>query len=118
MNAKFDKREFERLSIDFVLEVLSKDLEGKEFLDKAVLEDVSGGGAKFLTKKSDRYFPGQLLNINILLPETEKMEGHMQAKATVVRIGSSSDSEKDCKSRGCDIAIEFETHLTFKRVDT
>jgi len=57
-----------------VLEVYSEDAEGKKFNDKAVLKDVSGGGAKFLTKKSDMYFPGQLLKIIILLPGTDEME--------------------------------------------
>jgi hypothetical protein len=117
MNAKSDKRKFERLPIDFVLEVISKDLEGKEFVDKAVLEDVSGDGAKFLTKESDRYFPGQELNIKFFLPGTEKMKVRMGAKATVVRIDPSDDSEKGCKSSGCNIAVNFKTHLNFERID-
>jgi len=111
MHSKSDKREFERLPIDFVLEVYSEDVEGKKIEDKAVLKDISGEGAKFLTQKPDMYFPGQLLEITVFLPETDEMEAHMKAKATVVRIDPSNDSEKANKSRGRDIAIKFETHL-------
>jgi len=50
MNNKPGKREFERFPIDFVLEVHSKDAAGKEFVDKSILADISGGGAKFHTK--------------------------------------------------------------------
>jgi hypothetical protein len=117
MDKEADKREFERLPIDCVLEVYPEDVEGKKFEDKAVLEDVSGGGAKFLTKKSDMYFPGQLLEITILLPGTDEMEAHMKTKATVVRIDPSNDSEKNNKSlEGC-IAVKFETHLSFGRIE-
>lgn len=80
------------------------------------MEDVSGGGAKFLTKKYDMYFPDQLLDITILLPGTDEMEAHMKAKAIVVRIDPSNDSEKNNKSRGRDVAVKFETHLNFARI--
>jgi len=108
MEKESNKREFERLPIDFV--------EGKKFEDKAVLEDFSGGGAKFLTKKSDMYFPGQLLEITVFLPGTDEMKAHMKAKATVVRIDPSNDSEEDSKNRASDIAIRFATHLNFERI--
>jgi len=113
MEKESNKREFERLPIDFVLEVYSENAEGKKFEDKAVLEDVSGGGAKFLTKKSDMYFPGQLLEITVFLPGTDEMKAHMKAKATVVRIDASNDSEQDNKNPESCIAVKFETHLSF-----
>lgn len=116
MNKESNKREFERLPIDFVLEVYSEDVEGIKFEDKAVLKDVSGGGANFLTKKPDMYFQGQLLDITILLPGTDEMETHMKARAIVARIAPSNDSEKDSKNRAGDIAIRFATHLNFARL--
>jgi len=116
MNNKSERREFERLPIEFVLEVYSEDVEGKKFEEKAVLGDVSGGGAKFLTKKSDMYFPGQLLEITVFLPGTDEMEAHMKAKATVVRIDPSNDSEKNNKSREHCIAVKFIAHLNFERI--
>lgn len=116
MDKESDKREFERFPIDFVLEVYSEDVDGKKFEDQAVLEEVSGGGAKFLTQKSDRYFPGQLLNINILLPGTDEMEAHMKAKAIVVRIDPSNASEKDNKNQARNIAIKFETRFNFEKI--
>ena len=116
MEKESNKREFERLPIDFVLEVYSEDAEGKKFNDKAVLKDVSGGGAKFLTKKSDMYFPGQLLKTIILLPGADEMEAHMKAKATVVRIDPSNDSGKNNKTREHYIAVKFIAHLNFERI--
>ena len=80
------------------------------------MKDVSGGGAKFLTKKSDMYFLGQLLGITVFLPGTDEMEAHMKTKAIVIRIDPSNDSEKDNKSpEGC-IAVKFETRLNFERI--
>jgi len=111
MNNQADKREFERFPIEFVLEVLAEDEGGHKFNDRAVLEDVSGGGAKFLTKKSDMYFPGQLLEITILLPGTDEMGACMKAKAIVVRIDASNDSEQDNNNPESCIAVKFETHL-------
>ncbi len=42
IDSKSEKRKFERLPIEFVLEVFAEDVEGINFEDKAVLEDVSG----------------------------------------------------------------------------
>jgi len=115
MDKESDKREFKRLPIDFVLEVFSEDVEGKKFEDKSVLEDVSGGGANFLTQKSDMYSPGQLLEITILLPGTDEMEAYMKAKAIVVRIDPSNNSEKNNKSPEDCISVKFETPLNFEK---
>jgi len=116
MSNPSDKRKFNRFPIDFVLEVSAESIEGKKFLDKASLKDVSGEGVKFLTQKSDMYFPGQLLGITIFLPGTDEIEAHMKAKAIVVRIDPPNNSEKDNKSRGRDIAIKFETRLNFEKI--
>ena len=116
MHSKSDRRKFDRLPIDFVLEVYSENVEGKKVEDNAVLKDVSGEGAKFLTQKPDMYFPGQLLNVTNLLPGTDEMEAQMKAKAIVVRIDPSNDSEEDSKNRASDIAIRFATLLNFERI--
>ena len=115
MDKESDKREFDRFPIEFMLEVFAEDVEGKIFEDTAVLKDVSGGGGKFQTQKSDMYFPDQLLEITILLPGTDEMEAYMKAKAIVVRIDPSNDSEKNNKSpEGC-ISVKFETRLNFEK---
>jgi len=116
MNNQADRREFERFPIEFMLEVFAEDAKGNEFNDKAVLENVSGGGAKFLTQNSDMYFPDQLLEITILFPGTDETEAHMKAKAIVVRVDPSNGSEKANKSRGLSIAVKFETRLNFARI--
>jgi len=54
MNTTSDKREFERFPVGFVLEVSAQDIDGKGFRDTGVLNDVSGEGAKFLTRNIDQ----------------------------------------------------------------
>ena len=116
INNKSERRGFERIPIDFSLGVYGEDVDGKKFEDKAVLKDVSGGGAKFLTQKSDIYFSGQLLKLTIFLPGTGDVEAHMKTKATVVRIDQPTDSEKENKNRRCCIAVRFDTRLIFERI--
>lgn len=111
MNNKSDKREFERFPVDFVLEVSAKDIEGNSYDDKAVLKNVSGGGAKFMTRQSAKYFLGQPLEITIYLPGTNDVNAHMRGKATVVRTYSPSDSGIGEKSKGTCIAIRFDAPL-------
>ena len=116
MNNKSSRREFERFSIDFVMGVYAKDAEGKRFNEKVVLKDISGGGAKFITQKSDIFFLGQLLEITVFLPKIGEVEAHMKTKATVVRIDQATDSEKENESRGRSIAVKFEIRLNFERI--
>ena len=116
MNNNSVEREFDRFPVEFVLEVASEDSEGNKFNDRAVLKDISGEGARFITQKAGKYFPGQSLEMTIYLPGTNEMEAHMKAKAIVVRIDPLNDSEKANKSpEGC-IAVKFETHLNFARI--
>ena len=115
MKKEVDNRGFSRFPMDFVLEVYSEDAEEEKFEDQAVLENISGGGAKFSAKKSDMYYPGQLLEIKILLPRTDKIEAFMKVKAGVIRIDFSNTSVKNNKSsKGC-IAVKFKTRFSFKK---
>jgi len=116
MSNPSDKRKYCRSPLDFILEVFAESIEGTIFEDKAVLEDISGEGAMFLSEKPDMYFTGQLLNLTILLPGTEEMEAHMKAKAIVVRIDLSNVLGKDSKSYAHFIAVKFKAHLNFERI--
>ena len=116
MKRNDDKRQFDRFRIDFVLKVYALNVDGKKFEDVAGLEDISGEGAKFLTQKSDMYFPGQLVKITILLPGTDEMEAYMKAKGIVVRVDSSNDHEKNNKSSTGSIAVKFETRFNFETI--
>lgn len=116
MNNSSDKREFERFPMEFVLEVAAEDVEGKTFNEKAVLKNISGGGAKFTTQQADKYFTGQSLEMTIYLPGTNNVKGHMKGKATVVRIDPLSDSGIGEKSRRFSVAVKFDTRLNFERL--
>lgn len=111
MNNKSDKREFERFPVDFVLEVSAEDIEGNKYDDKTVLKNISGGGAKFITRQSAKYFLGQSLEITIYLPGTNDVNAHMRGKATVVRTYSPSDSGVGEKRKGTGIAVRFDAPL-------
>lgn len=117
MTYNIDRRESERFSMEFVVEVASKDVEKKIFNEKAVLKDVSGGGAKFITRNVRRYFLGQLLDLKIYLPGTDDVKGYMRGDATVVRIDPFDSSGIDEKNQGAGIAVEFNAWLNFERID-
>jgi len=117
MTDNTDRRGFERFSMEFVVEVASKDVEEKIFNEKTVLKDISGGGAKFITRNTQRYFLGQLLDLKIYLPGTDDVKGYMKGEATVVRIDPFDSSGIDEKNQGAGIAIEFNDWLNFERSD-
>ena len=115
-NGEFDRREFERISIGFVLEVSAEDSDVNSYTDSAVLQDVSGGGAKFFTKQKEKYFPGQVLEISIQLPGTDEVKAYMRGKATVVRIEGTDDPRKRETGRRTRIAVKFENPLHLERL--
>ncbi len=117
MTDNTDRRGFERFSMELVVEVASKDVEEKIFNEKTVLTDISGGGAKFITRNAQRYFLGQLLDLKIYLPGTDDVKGYMKGEATVVRIDPFDSSEIDEKNQGAGIAVEFNDWLNFERSD-
>ena len=117
MNNKPDRRNFNRFTIEFVMEVATEDIEGKKFNEKTMLKDISGEGAKFITQQARKYFPGQSLEMTIYLPGTNDVKADMRGKATVVRIDSPSNSGLGEKSQEMSIAVTFDTPLHFERVD-
>jgi hypothetical protein len=117
MNKSPDRREFERFPMDFMLEVSSRDVDGKKLEDTVVSKEFSGQGATFLTQKADIYFPGQILELTVLLPETDKMQFCMKTNATVIRIKPLKDSMNAYENRDCIIAVDFKAGLKLERVD-
>ncbi len=115
MNNPTDKRDFKRLPIDLSLKVTAENIEGEKFIDRAVLEDVSGGGAKFLTQKPEKYFQGQLLEIAINMPGTSDISAQMKTSATVVRIDQSDISKNESHNKETTVAVKFNTRLNFER---
>ena len=112
MNPPSEKREFERLSFDFILKVSAKNIHGKIFRDAGVLNDVSGEGAKFSTQNIEQYYPGQLLTVSIVLPGTDHVSAHMKTRASVTRIEPGDET-----GNASTVAVRFKTHLTFERLE-
>ena len=50
MNIDSNKRDFDRFPLEFEMEVIAEDVERKKFREKTVLKDISGGGARFMSK--------------------------------------------------------------------
>jgi hypothetical protein len=109
VNQQTDRRDFDRFPIEFAVEVATKDSEGKEYRELTVLMDISGGGARFITREAEKYYPGQLLEMTICLPGTKGVKAHMRGMATVVRVDTSSGTS--------DVAVTLDTSLRFERLD-
>ncbi len=114
MNLEYDRRDFNRFSIEFAIEVSGKDRDGRTHRERATLRDISGEGAKFITQYPDRYFPDQPLDLTIYLPGTKEVKAQMRGRARVVRIG---DSENIPEGEGISIAVKLYTSLQFERLD-
>ena len=115
MNINPDQRDFNRFPMEFVLKVSAEDNEGKKFDEKAILQDISGGGARFISQQAGKYFPGQLLDLIIYLPGTDDVKAHMCGKATVVRIVSAGVLHINEKNSTLSIAVKFVSSLLFER---
>jgi len=112
MEPKPDRRAYDRLPMDFAVEITGKDGKGGGFTDNTMLQDVSGGGAKIKTLQAEKYFPGQQLRMEIYLPGTRDVGARMKGEATVVRTVKQNDVKPEMS-----IAVKFDTYLDFKRMD-
>jgi hypothetical protein len=117
MNNKSERRDFNRFLVDLMIEVGFEDRQGNKCSENTVLRDISGGGACFITQQSHNYFPGQLLELAVLLPETDDVKAQMTAKATVVRKEPLTKSFSGKESREMSIAVKLDAPLRFERVD-
>jgi hypothetical protein len=117
MKKNSDRREFDRYPVRLIMKVTAADSEGIDYEEQAVLENISGGGARFGSQSIERYFLGQPLELLIDLPGTSDVKASMRVKASVVRIDSSTDSgfhRDSCEGR---IAVKFDSRLDFERID-
>ena len=117
MTNRHERRDSDRFPMKFILEVSAIDNEGKEFDEKAVLKDISGGGAKLIIQRSEKYFTGQLLNLCIHLPGTDDVKAQMRSKATVVRIDLPNESDIGEKGHDTYVAVKLDTRLNFERIN-
>ncbi len=116
---KLDQRAFSRHWVSFpVIVSWAGDFQSGESREKTVLQDISGGGALFVSKNPGNYYPGQLLSIAIMLDGTHEVRARIMTEATVVRI--SHDIKPDPHSpdpKTARIAVQFDRSFEFERID-
>jgi len=108
------KRSFNRFPIEF--EVIASVLDGDAHHDteRSELHDVSGGGAMFISCWPERYYPGQLLKLDIFLTGTEDVRACIKTEASVVRIHQIEINGQ--KRTG--VAVKFHKPFEFERMDS
>jgi len=128
MNTTSDKREFERLPVDFVLEVSAQDIDGKGFRDAGVLNDVSGEGAKFLTRNIDQTLKVQSVQLlkyaEDLARSYEKLKKEEKVRDRLSRYVEKSlvekmirgEEETPLKNERKDVTVLFADIRSFTRV--
>ena len=104
-----ERRKSQRHQLQLQLEIQGKGQNGQPFFEQAQLVNISGGGALFCSQQADRYYQGQMLDANILLPGPGAANGKMKTTAMVSRLnGNNSDKVK--------VSILFKTPLKLLRV--
>jgi len=81
-----DRRRFDRHSIDFRVEIISRDRQGRDHKEMTTLGEVSGEGARFFTENAERYFVEQSLEVSIFLPGTSNAASRGKAQPVCVAI--------------------------------
>jgi len=115
MSIHKDRRRFDRHSIDFRVEVISRDRQGRDHKEMTALDEVSGEGARFLTGNAERYFIGQPLEVSIWLPGSDEVKASMKGTAKVVRIGPCSNAALRGQSPQTCVAVKLDAPLYFER---
>jgi hypothetical protein len=108
-----EQRVFSRHWVSFPVIVSRPGRQDADNREKAVLRDISGGGALFISTNPENYYPGQLLKISIMLDGTEDVKARIQTEATVIRIHKEEDPEK----KHAAIAVQFDRSFEFERID-
>ena len=113
MFSREERRKFDRFSLDLLMKINGIDHSGEFHEEKTNLKNISGGGAKFTTQYSDRYVPGQEVEITIYLPGINDVQARMKGKATVLRV-EHLDGVND-EAPATDVALVFNGRLQFIR---
>lgn len=111
------QRSFARYAVSFPVLVAGKDPDRSPFEEKSKLQDVSGNGAMFITRFPDRYYPGQFLQISILLDAAEDVRARISNEATVIRIRPHTPGPSDPPGHA-GVAVHFHCAFDFERTDS
>jgi len=113
-----DKRGFSRHWVSFPVIVSRRAGDSEAHREKSVLQDISGGGALFVSSSPENYYPGQLLYISIMLDGTNDVRARIRTEATVIRIHQhESTNGRESEKKGAGIAVQFDRSFEFERVD-
>lgn len=114
-----DYREFPRHWVSFpVIVSWGEGLINGTDHEKTVLKDISGGGALFVSRNPENYYPGQLLHLSIMLDGTNDVRAQIHTEATVVRIHSDGKTDAQASEKQpAGIAVQFDRSFEFERID-
>ncbi len=111
------KRSFNRFPIEF--EVIASAIDTAEHQDseRGELHDVSGGGAMFISRLPERYYPGQVLTLDIFLAGTEDVRACIKTEASVVRLHQIETNDPKDTDVKTGVAVKFLKPFEFERID-
>ena len=113
---KSSQRSYDRYPIEFEVIVTMKDQDGRNHSERGELHDVSGGGALFLSRIPEKYFPGQRLKLEIFLAGTEDVRACIKTEAAVVRIHPVGCTDGPAGDSRAGIAVQFYQPFEFERI--
>ncbi len=85
--------------------------------ERSELHDVSGGGALFISQMPEKYYPGQLLKLDIFLAGTQDVRACIKTEASVVRIHPMAPRDADAPGVKTGVAVKFHQPFEFERMD-
>jgi hypothetical protein len=115
MSERKERREFHRFPLELLVTVSAQDRDGETYEEKTRLKEISGGGARFITRHREKYFQGQQLEMKIYLPGTDDIRAHMKGIATVSRIQDFDSPEGEKEPAETHVAAMFISPLRFVR---
>lgn len=77
------------------------------FQERAILVNISAGGAQFTTLYKERYYVGQPLQTTIFLPGRQEVKGGMKTMAHVIRIDENGEHSPQARVAQANISINF-----------
>ncbi len=107
------KRENERHSLGFEVEISTISGTATNPIEKTILRDISGSGASFLSNKSASYSIGQKIILVIHMPGTQKTDARMQGHATIAWISQAKENEAGAQQAS--IGVSMDSLLSFQQ---
>lgn len=83
-----DKRQYERYEVHYDAEVFD---DAGALIERARLQNVSGGGVCLLTSHPGHYTIGKIITVSVCLPRTDRMEACLKGRGKVVWIADAKE---------------------------